>query len=134
MDVIKVFLTLSDLEPLCLWLLILQDRLQARLLRFVTTDSQMTGLLTLQKQSDLPTLNGLTWWLILFTIWTFRLRTLQEYIDLLTYNGLRCWLTILVLQMLLLLTIVEQTGLLTVNGLTSLLLLLTVQAFVYWHY
>ena len=58
-DVIKIFLTLNDFEPLSLWLLTLQDRLRTRLLRLTTTDSRMTGLLTLREQSDLPTLNGL---------------------------------------------------------------------------
>ena len=48
----------------------------------------MTGLLTLQEQSDLPTLNGLVWWLILFTIWTC---SLQEVTNLSTFNGLTCW-------------------------------------------
>ena len=48
----------------------------------------MTGLLTLQEQSDLPTLNGLVWRLILFTIWTC---SLQEVTNLSTFNGLTCW-------------------------------------------
>ena len=74
----------------------------------------MTGLLTLREQLDLPVLNGLTRWLTIFTIWTFRLRTLQELIDLLLFDGLTCWLTLLTLLILLLLIIVEQTGLLIV--------------------
>ena len=80
MDVIKIFLTLSDFETPCLWLLTLQDCLRALLLRFTTTDSGMAGLLTLQEQSNLPILNGLVW-LILFTIRTFWLCILQELID-----------------------------------------------------
>ena len=99
------------------------------LLSFTTTDSRMAGLLTLREQSYLPTLSGLVWWLILFTIWTVWLRTLQELMNLLTVNGLTCWGTTLALQIFLLLTIVEQTGLQTINGLTSLLTLLTLQAF-----
>ena len=110
----KTFLTLSDFVTPCQWLLILKDCLQARLLRFTTTDARMTGLLTLREQLDLPVLNGFTWWLTLFTIWTFRLRTLQELIDLLLFDGLTCWLTLLTLLILLLLIIVEQTGLLIV--------------------
>ena len=47
-----------------------------------------TGLLTLQDKSDLPTLNGLVWRLILFTIWTC---SLQEVTNLSTLNGLTCW-------------------------------------------
>ena len=111
MDVIKIFLTLSGFVTPWLWLLTLKDCLRARLLRLTTTDSQarlnnwrlltilrtdllenlqLTGLLTLQEQSDLPTLSGLVWWLILFTIWTFRLRTLQEFIDLMIFNGSTC--------------------------------------------
>ena len=58
----------------------IKDCLRARLPRFTTTDSWMTDLHTLQEQSDLPTLNGLVWWLTLFTIWTFQLCTLQELI------------------------------------------------------
>ena len=114
MDVMKTFLTLSDFVTPCQWLLILKDCLRARLLRFTTTDARMTGLLTLREQLDLPVFNGFTWWLTLFTIWTFRLRTLQELIDLLLFNGLTCWLTLLTLLILLLLIIVEQTGLLIV--------------------
>ena len=129
MNIIKIRLTLSDFVTTCLWLLTLKDRLRTRLLRFTTTDSRMTDLLTLWEQSDLPTCNGLVWWPILFTIWTFRLRSLQELIDLLTFNGLTCWLTILALLILVLLTIVGQTGLLTVNSSASLLTLLTLQAF-----
>ena len=90
MDVIKLLLTLSAFVTPCLWPLTLQDHLQAHLLTFMTTDSQMTGLLTLREQSDLPTLSGLVWWLIIFTIRTFWLHTLQELIDLLTFNGLTC--------------------------------------------
>ena len=71
-------------------------------------DLQMTALLTLREQSDLPTLNGLVWWLTLFTIWKFRLRTSQKLIDLLTFNGLMCWLTLLRLLILLSFTIVKQ--------------------------
>ena len=78
MDVIKIFLTLSDFVTPCLWLLTLKDYLQARLLSFTTTDSWMTGLLTLREQSDLPTLNDLVWWLIIFT---------YEYFDCVHYKN-----------------------------------------------
>ena len=61
MDVIKTLLTLSDFVTPCLWQLTLKYRL--RLLWFTTTDSQMTGLLTLRKQSDFARRNGLIWWL-----------------------------------------------------------------------
>ena len=105
MDIIKIFLTLSDFETPCLWQLTLQDHLQAHLLRFTTTDSWMTGLLTLWEQLDLPAFNGLVWWLILFAIRTFWLHTLQELIDLLTFNGLMCK----GLQMTGLLTLREQS-------------------------
>ena len=118
MDVIKILLALSDFATPCFWLLTLKDCLWARLLRFATTDLWMRGLLTLREQSDLPTLNGLVWWLTLFMIWTFRLRTC-----------LTCWLILLTLLILFLLRIVEQTGLLTVNGSTSLLTLLRIQTF-----
>ena len=67
MDVIKIFLTSSHFVTPCSWLLTLKDYFWARLLSFTTTDSWMKGLLTLREQSDLPTLNGLVWWLILFT-------------------------------------------------------------------
>ena len=42
MDVIKIFLTLSDFETPCLWLLTLQDHLWTCLLRFTATDLRMT--------------------------------------------------------------------------------------------
>ena len=48
----------------------------------------MTGLVTLQEKVDLPSINGLIWRLIPFTIWTFWLRTLQEFIDLMAFKGL----------------------------------------------
>ena len=88
MDFIKIFLTLSGFEISCLWLLTLQDRLQASLLKFAITDSQSTGLFILLAQLDLPTLNGLVWWLMLFMIKRFRLRKLQELVDLLIFNDL----------------------------------------------
>ena len=77
MDVIKIFITLRDFVTSCLWQLTLKDYLQACLVWFTTADSwtrlntwwlliilqtdmfkdlQMTGLLTLQEQSHLPTL------------------------------------------------------------------------------
>ena len=76
---------------------------------------QTTGLLTLQEQSDLPTLSGLVWRLILLRYEHFLCKNSQIYQHLMVWR-------------------VEQTGLMTVNGLTSLQTLLTSQAFFYWHY
>ena len=90
------------------WLCTLQELID--LLTFnglMCKDLQITSLLTLREQSDLPTLNDLVWWLMLFTKWILRLRTLQELINLRTFNSLACWLTVLILFLP---TIVEQTG------------------------
>ena len=76
---------------------------------------QTTGLLTLQEQSDLPTLSGLVWRLILLQYEHFICKNSQIYQHLMVRR-------------------VEQTGLMTVNGLTSLQTVLTSQAFFYWHY
>ena len=129
MDIIKIFLKLSDFATQCLWLLTLKvwftsmftnfynyrfmnDRLAYITRTIRITNTQWFGMMT----------NGIYGMNI-------SLCTLQELIGLLTFNGLTCWWAILALQVLLLLTIVEQTGLLTVNDLTSLLTLLTLQAF-----
>ena len=56
------------------------------------------------RQADLPILNDLVWWLIQFTIRTFRLHILHKFIDILTFNDLTCWLKIVALQILLLLS------------------------------
>ena len=147
MNVTKIFLTLSDFVTSSLWLLTLKYRLRSRLKRFTTTDSgtglntwrlliilqadmfedlQMTGLIALREQSDLPTLYGLVWWL-------YQLR--YEHFDCVHYKNSQIYWHLMMLQILLLLITVEQKGLLTVNGLISLLThYLHYRHFVYWHY
>ena len=87
----------------------------------------MTELLALLEQTDLVTLNVLTSWLILLTLWTLRWVTLLGRAGLLTVDSLTSWLTLLALQTIRLVALLEQRGLLTLNRLISWLTLLVLQ-------